>query len=190
MRITLALKAVEAGEQFNVRHAPVHGKPRGIVSRVAEAAQVSKQTVYAHRDLLPAGSCRTENEIASAIAQALENPPAAESRHGQRGGSTKQLPARIAEVTGVCRSTVQRHLAQQSNGNGNGAHRETSSHRRQKKPEPVEWSDEDRTLARIVHLLETISGTDVRHEHLLRRAGEQLSRINREFTGREVEVAL
>jgi hypothetical protein len=180
-RIRLAVEALQAGEQFEREHVRVPGghKRRGLVSRIAEAAQLSRQSVYANADLLPEGAYRPESEIAAEITEALDNLPPPESRRGRRGGRTKETAKRIAEIVGVCPATVKRHIAvmqdKPSNGN-NGNHPAPSLPQKHLRPD-------DLLLLKASRLLEQICGEDI-SDHgakLLKRCSEQLTRIGSEY---------
>jgi hypothetical protein len=175
-KIQLTLAALQAGAEF---------QPRMLVSRIAEATQLSKVTVYAHRDLLPEGSYREQRSVGPAIAQALATlPPSSETRRGKRGGRVKETASRVAASIGVCPATVKRYLAQpgEGNGHGNGFNRGNGTRKPPTLPEAKDLTPEDLSMGKAVRMLENVSGQDLSEWGMyhLKLAGEQLARIKQE----------
>jgi hypothetical protein len=199
-RIALTVAALEAGQKFiaptppsNVR-VPGGSKRRTLVSQVAEASGLSPQTIYAHRDLLPANAIRTSAEIADEITDALANPeslPDPPRRNNHGGGKRKTLEGRVALAVGVATSTVQRHIERSNNGNGfnqGNGHRKAPT--KCVPQEPEQLNDDDRAAAQAAKLLESICGLDVSAAGLkhVRRCEQALRRIVIEAATGELAV--
>jgi len=185
-RVELALQAVTAARAFEVQHVRVPGghKRVGVVSRIAEAAGLSKPTVYSHLREIAPDAVPTQAEIAARIASALENidklPPVPERRNGHTGGRPPSLARRIAKYVGVSAGTVSRHLAQQpKNGNGNGNGKADRG------------NVDDLTLLRAARELERVCGADLSETGAcyLKRCETALRRLGVEFDSGQAVLA-